>query len=125
VPREAVKSWTPYPGGAPANVATALERLGVHTAFVSNLGTDERGEQLMALFKGEGWRERCLCVCAVVGVMCVRPCAAALPNRYFFCSSPATTSQRPSTTNNNKKNKSAASTRAACSAAAGRRATCT
>lgn len=50
--REEVKSWTPYPGGAPANVATALTKLGVPTAFVSALGNDERGEELMALLKG-------------------------------------------------------------------------
>uniref|UniRef100_A0A383WKL7 Carbohydrate kinase PfkB domain-containing protein n=1 Tax=Tetradesmus obliquus TaxID=3088 RepID=A0A383WKL7_TETOB len=52
--REEVKSWTPYPGGAPANVATALTKLGVPTAFVSALGNDERGEELMALLKEIG-----------------------------------------------------------------------
>jgi hypothetical protein len=50
--REEVKSWTPYPGGAPANVATALTKLGVPTALVSSLGNDERGEELMALLNG-------------------------------------------------------------------------
>ncbi|KAF8071301.1 FRK1 [Scenedesmus sp. PABB004] len=54
VPREQVKSWTPYPGGAPANVATALTKLGVPTAFVSALGNDERGDELVALMQGIG-----------------------------------------------------------------------
>jgi fructokinase len=53
VPREQVKSWTPYPGGAPANVATCLAKLGVKTAFVSALGKDDRGEELMKLFDGQ------------------------------------------------------------------------
>lgn len=54
LPRDKVLTWTPYPGGAPCNVATCLSRLGVATLFVSALGKDERGEQLMALMKGEG-----------------------------------------------------------------------
>lgn len=52
VPRDKVKSWTPYPGGAPCNVATALSKLGVKTAFVSALGDDERGDEIMTLLKG-------------------------------------------------------------------------
>jgi hypothetical protein len=59
--REEVKSWTPYPGGAPANVATALTKLGVPTAFVSALGNDERGEELMKLFNGE--QQLCMLHC--------------------------------------------------------------
>lgn len=50
--REEVKSWTPYPGGAPANVATALTKLGVKTAFVSALGNDEMGDNLIKLLEG-------------------------------------------------------------------------
>ena len=52
VPREKVTSWTPYPGGAPLNVATALSKLGTPTLFVSALGKDDRGEELMTLIKG-------------------------------------------------------------------------
>lgn len=52
MPRDKVKSWTPYPGGAPCNVATALSKLGVKTAFVSALGDDERGDEIMTLLKG-------------------------------------------------------------------------
>jgi hypothetical protein len=52
VPKDQVKSWTPYPGGAPCNVATCLSHLGVPTLFVGALGKDDRGEELMALMKG-------------------------------------------------------------------------
>lgn len=45
-PESEVVSWTPYPGGAPANVACALTRLGTPSAFIGCLGTDEDGEKL-------------------------------------------------------------------------------
>ena len=45
-------SRTPYPGGAPANVAAALGRLGVQVAFVSALGKDELAQQMLSLLKG-------------------------------------------------------------------------
>jgi fructokinase len=54
VPREKVKSWMPFPGGAPANVATCLAKLGQRTSFVSALGRDERGEELMQLLSESG-----------------------------------------------------------------------
>ena len=37
-PREKVESWTPYPGGAPLNVATACTQLGVPAALVTCIG---------------------------------------------------------------------------------------
>lgn len=49
--KEEVTSWTPYPGGAPANVATALARLGSHTIFLSAIGRDELGEEFINLLK--------------------------------------------------------------------------
>eukprot|EP00884_Botryococcus_braunii_P003415 jgi/Botrbrau1/13074/Bobra.0187s0036.1 len=54
VPKEEVKSWTPYPGGAPANVACALATLGDKVAFVSALGEDELGNGLLDLMKSKG-----------------------------------------------------------------------
>ena len=39
----------PFPGGAPANVAAALAKLGVRVAFVSALGRDELGDQMLDL----------------------------------------------------------------------------
>lgn len=51
VPRDKVASWTGYPGGAPCNVATAAARLGASAAFVSSLGRDPRGDELLALLR--------------------------------------------------------------------------
>ncbi|KAL3152280.1 hypothetical protein ABBQ32_001354 [Trebouxia sp. C0010 RCD-2024] len=49
VPKEEVKTWIPYPGGAPANVAAALGRLGVKVSFISAVGQDELGENMLEL----------------------------------------------------------------------------
>lgn len=46
---EAVESWTPYPGGAPANVACGLVKLGTPAGFMGCVGQDEPGEKLVAL----------------------------------------------------------------------------
>ncbi|KAG2498363.1 hypothetical protein HYH03_003622 [Edaphochlamys debaryana] len=54
VPRHKVKSWTPYAGGAPANVATACARLGLDVAFATALGDDALGRQLVDVCKGRG-----------------------------------------------------------------------
>ncbi len=51
---EQVESWTPYPGGAPANVACALVKLGTPAAFVGCLGQDEPGEGLVKLLQDIG-----------------------------------------------------------------------
>ena len=49
VPKEEVKTWIPYPGGAPANVAAALGRLGVKVSFISAVGQDGLGEDMLEL----------------------------------------------------------------------------
>lgn len=49
-----VESWTAYPGGAPANVACALVKLGIPTAFIGCVGDDEPGQKLLALLKEIG-----------------------------------------------------------------------
>ncbi|NJM78352.1 MAG: hypothetical protein HC852_24455, partial [Acaryochloridaceae cyanobacterium RU_4_10] len=41
-----VESWTPYPGGAPANVATALTKLGTPSAYMGCIGRDPDGDTL-------------------------------------------------------------------------------
>jgi fructokinase len=46
VPLESVTAWTPYPGGAPANVACALSKLGTETAFIGSIGQDAMGAEL-------------------------------------------------------------------------------
>lgn len=45
-PYAEVKSWTSYPGGAPANVACRLAQLGTPTGFIGCVGQDEAGEAL-------------------------------------------------------------------------------
>jgi fructokinase len=44
-----VESWTDYAGGAPANVATALVKLGTSAGFIGAIGDDLRGDDLVAL----------------------------------------------------------------------------
>lgn len=51
---EQVASWTAYPGGAPANVACGLVKLGISTALISAVGTDEVGKQLVELLAKVG-----------------------------------------------------------------------
>jgi fructokinase len=46
-----VRSWSRYPGGAPANVACALAKLGTPTGFIGAVGTDELGEALVDLLQ--------------------------------------------------------------------------
>ena len=49
-----IKSWTAYPGGAPANTATALVKLGTPAAFVGGVGKDTQGEKLEKLLHNLG-----------------------------------------------------------------------
>lgn len=49
-----VKSWTPQPGGAPANVACGLVKLGTAAAFIGCVGEDEAGQELLALLTNVG-----------------------------------------------------------------------
>ncbi len=51
---EEVTAWTPYPGGAPANVACALVKLGTRAGFVGCVGVDEPGKELMQLCQEVG-----------------------------------------------------------------------
>ncbi len=51
---EEVESWTPYPGGAPANVACALVKLGIPTGFIGCVGEDEPGNELVDLLQRVG-----------------------------------------------------------------------
>ncbi|MGF1587972.1 MAG: carbohydrate kinase [Pleurocapsa sp.] len=49
-----VTSWTAYPGGAPANVACALAKLGTPSAFIGCVGKDEPGQKLVKLLQSTG-----------------------------------------------------------------------
>lgn len=50
-PAEAVASWTRYPGGAPANVACGLSKLGTAAALIGCLGNDEAGDELLGVLR--------------------------------------------------------------------------
>ena len=49
-----VESWTSYPGGAPANVACALVKLGTSSGFIGAVGEDEPGNDLVKLLEEIG-----------------------------------------------------------------------
>lgn len=49
-----VTSWTPCPGGAPANVAAALTKLGTPAAFIGCVGKDSQGRKLVQLLHSIG-----------------------------------------------------------------------
>jgi fructokinase len=53
-----VSAFRPKPGGAPANVAVALARLGVHSAFVGKVGDDAFGHHLVNTMNQEGVETR-------------------------------------------------------------------
>jgi fructokinase len=54
VPLHAAKTLHPSPGGAPANVALALARLGADVGFIGKVGVDDFGTFLIDLLAGEG-----------------------------------------------------------------------
>lgn len=49
-----VESWTSYPGGAPANVACAMVKLGTPAGFIGCVGQDEPGDALVKLLQEVG-----------------------------------------------------------------------
>jgi len=55
-PRNTHEKWTDYPGGAPANVATAIAKLGTPTCMVSGLGKDDLGDWLVQVVEKSGVR---------------------------------------------------------------------
>ena len=50
----AARTFTPAAGGAPANVAVGLARLGIDTGFVGRVGDDSFGGRLLDLLREEG-----------------------------------------------------------------------
>ncbi len=48
-----IQSWTTYPGGAPANVACGLSKLGTNTAFIGCIAQDVLGDALLQLLKDQ------------------------------------------------------------------------
>ncbi len=53
-----VTAFLPKPGGAPANVAVGLSRLGTRSAFIGKVGDDAFGHHLAAVLAGEGVETR-------------------------------------------------------------------
>jgi fructokinase len=51
---EEVRSWTSYPGGAPANVACGLVKLGTPATFIGCVGKDLSGEALVRELESVG-----------------------------------------------------------------------
>ncbi len=51
-------AFTPLPGGAPANVAVGVQRLGLSAAFVGKVGRDDFGQGLRHLLAQEGVETR-------------------------------------------------------------------
>jgi fructokinase len=49
-----VTTWTHYPGGAPANVACALTKLGTAAGFIGCVGEDSAGQTLVDLLQAIG-----------------------------------------------------------------------
>lgn len=49
-----VESWTPYPGGAPANVACSLVKLGTTAGFIGCVGEDNAGNELVQVLQTAG-----------------------------------------------------------------------
>lgn len=54
LPRSEVTSWMPLPGGAPANVACALAKLGDSVEFIGAVGSDRWGNALVKLLDDMG-----------------------------------------------------------------------
>jgi sugar/nucleoside kinase (ribokinase family) len=54
VPLRSAEALHVAPGGAPANVAVALARLGAEVAFIGKVGADAFGERLTGLLAAEG-----------------------------------------------------------------------
>ena len=53
-PHSSSNSGTDYPGGAPANVAAAIAKLGTPTRLVSCLGQDDLGDWLLQVLQAQG-----------------------------------------------------------------------
>lgn len=56
-----VSAFRPKPGGAPANVAVALARLGIRSAFVGKVGDDAFGHHLVQTLNQEEVETRGVC----------------------------------------------------------------
>jgi len=74
--------WQGYPGGAPWNVARAMSRLGVSTAFAGSISTDSLGDELFRQSEAAGLDMRFLQRIDVDPLVAIVP--SSHPPRYFF-----------------------------------------
>lgn len=74
--------WQGYPGGAPWNVARAMSRLGVPTAFAGSISTDSLGDELAQQSKSAGLDMRFLQRVDADPLVAIVP--SSHPPRYFF-----------------------------------------
>jgi fructokinase len=74
--------WQGYPGGAPWNVARAMSRLGVPTAFAGSISTDSLGDELYQQSEAAGLDLRYLQRVDADPLVAVVP--SSHPPRYFF-----------------------------------------
>lgn len=74
--------WQGYPGGAPWNVARAMSRLGVPTAFAGSISTDSLGDELAEQSQAAGLDMRFLQRVDAAPLVAIVP--SSHPPRYFF-----------------------------------------
>jgi fructokinase len=95
VSSEDVKSWTPLPGGAPANVACALVKMGDRSRFIGCIGSDAAGAKLAAKLGTEGVDIRGLQVHPTAPTRQVHVIRTADGDRVFGGFTDAATGQTP------------------------------
>ena len=74
--------WQGYPGGAPWNVARALSRLGVGSAFAGSVSTDSLGDEIARQTEAAGLDMRFLQRVDRDPLVAIVP--SSRPPRYFF-----------------------------------------
>lgn len=74
--------WNGYPGGAPWNVARALSRLGVSTAFAGSVSTDSLGDEIVRSSAEAGLDMRFIQRVERDPLVAIVP--SSRPPRYFF-----------------------------------------
>ena len=72
-----------YLGGAPANVACALSKLGVHTEFLGCLGDDAFGKEFINLFRDLGVKIESIQVSKNVSTRIIKVCINEAGDRSF------------------------------------------
>jgi fructokinase len=82
VVQHAPGQWQGYPGGAPWNVARALSRLGVPTAFAGSISTDSLGDEIDLQSKAAGLDMRFIQRVDTDPLVAIVP--SSRPPRYFF-----------------------------------------